>query len=293
MIDVIFNAVKFVVSPEFRSSAASIVEHLRKTPEWEKDFCTLDITIPRRSAEQAVFFRDLAAVKLAALTFRPPTVTAFKTSFTELVGNAFEHGCRGLWPRVNIVIEITVSFAALAVYNSRWRRLDLQRQLERARARLDADPGARRGQGLVLVSKLADELRQDGPRGVKAVFYPAPVEFNVRTFGDLAVIKLNNAESLDNPAAGRRLLDLASNYLTHHIILNFNVVVDPSGGSKLREAFLELKDLTALSAKSLVVYMPNNLGIRVPDAMAAFTWENALRKATRPDLVGRVQESDV
>ena len=143
---------------------------------------------------------------------------------------------------------------------------------------------------MVLVAKLADEFLQLGPRGVKAVFYPTPVEFDVRTNGDLAVISLTNADSLGSPAAGRRLLELASNYLTHHIILNLNVVEEPSGGSVFREAMLELKDLTGLSAKSLVVYMPFKLGISLPESMEAFTWDEALRKASRPDLVGWVHE---
>jgi hypothetical protein len=194
---------------------------------------------------------------------------------------------------VRISLDITRSFTTLAVYNSWWCRFNLDEQLEKSRSSLTANPGRRRGQGLVLVSSRSDEFRQDGPRGVKAVFYPQVVEFDVRTIDDLTIISLKSAKSLGSPAAGKRLLELASKYLSHHIILNFNVVAhasDDESGSTLREAMLQLSDLSGLGAKTLVVYMPLKLGISLPANLGADSWGEALQKVHRPDLVGKINE---
>src|ERR1700676_2790289 len=146
MYDLLLNAAKLAVSEDARKSASALIDLIRRSPEWQRDMCALDAKIEVSHREHAALLADLAATKLSALSFKADAVEAFRTSFSELVANAFEHGC-GDKEAVRISMEISQTYISLTVENPKGNQFDLAACIQRCRSRLKWEPAFRRGRG--------------------------------------------------------------------------------------------------------------------------------------------------
>jgi hypothetical protein len=69
MIEVFINAIKFLVSEDARTAGSSIVDLIRRTPEWQKGIGELEVRVSRDAFETAHLIRDLCVEKLAILEY--------------------------------------------------------------------------------------------------------------------------------------------------------------------------------------------------------------------------------
>lgn len=286
MIDILLNAVKFLVSPNFRSSASAIVELVRNAPEWQKMICQLEIKIPRTHSEQAYLFRDLAVAKMSSLHYQADSITAFRISFLELANNAFEHGCNKDTDKICLTIDLSDTYTALSIMNPKGAQFNFEHCLAESRTRSDSK---RRGHGLELVSQLADTFNQIENRGIKAVFYRFRVEFSINQIGDLTILKLINEHCIDNPSLQRRLLEAATPHFSNDLILDFSVL--DALPTSLRTAILDLKDLYASSSRKVVALMPGTAGseLKLVNTVIAASWRDVFSKLGRPQDQKRVK----
>lgn len=284
MFDLFLNAARFTVSEDVRKSASAILELIRRSPEWQRDICTLEAKVGRSYSEQAALLAGLTISKMEKLEFPIEATESFRTSYSELVSNAFEHACRKNKDDIKIIIDITKEYVALTVMNPRRRKFDVKSALKKSHSLLVTDPTSRRGQGLLLVAELADTFEGTANmEGVKAVFFQERVRLAVNDIDGLTIIRI--VEGLHNPSFKRRLMAVASQYLENDLILDFSYWV---AGSVARFVTLELKDLYEKSGKQVVSLCDPDSEVTLPDAIVATSWKMALRKASRLDLYRKV-----
>src|SRR6476659_6920424 len=94
MIELLLGAVKLALSEDARKSAAGLVDFIRRSPDWQKDICTLEAKVDCDSREHAYLLGGLTADKMASLGYAHDAVSAFAYVYRELTSNAFEHGCK-------------------------------------------------------------------------------------------------------------------------------------------------------------------------------------------------------
>src|SRR6266496_528149 len=94
MIELIIDAVKLIFSEDARKSASGLIDFVRRSPDWQKDICTLEATVDTGSREHAHLLSGLAAEKMKNLKYAARSVADFESVYQELIANAFEHGCK-------------------------------------------------------------------------------------------------------------------------------------------------------------------------------------------------------
>jgi anti-sigma regulatory factor (Ser/Thr protein kinase) len=289
MIDVILNAVKILVSEDARKSASSLIELVRRSPEWQKDMCVLEARVSRSASEQAHLLRYLTVEKMQALEYAEGTVSAFQYCFNEISANAFEHGC-GLDrnARISIVVDITREYVALTVINSRGMKFDLQKSLDQQSAKLSQNPALRRGRGLLTIYESADALiGLENHDGIKAVFYKPVVQLKTHTVGGLTIISLLAGKM--NPSVNRRIMRAAQTSPSDSLIIWLPGVPPTAVLSQMLDLYAIYQQLNKL----MVVLLDRHWGYSfnlnlLPQSMIAHTWEDALQKIGRPDLQKQV-----
>jgi hypothetical protein len=217
MIDILLNAAKLVFSEDARKSVSAVVDFIRRSPEWQKDICSLEAKIERSEKELAALLAGLAADKMQIHKYSDRGIDAFRTSYLELTANAFDYGCgidgsgkdkSGQDKYILVGIDVSSYHIAVRVENARGCDFDLIRTLQERRLELFENPGSYRGRGLLLVEDLADSLEQAGSRSVKAVFYRDRVEFERLNAHDPMILKLTSG--IYNPSLSRRTMSIVS-----------------------------------------------------------------------------------
>jgi anti-sigma regulatory factor (Ser/Thr protein kinase) len=276
MLDLFINAVRFAVSEDVRKSTTAILEMLKKSPEWQQDICTLEASIDRSFAEQSALLSDLTLTKMENLSYSRVNAEQFRFIFTELVKNAFEHGCKFSFQNIKITVHITKPYVALTVLNPRGSNFDLEETVKHKRQALSLNPGLRRGRGLVHVNDIADTFESvDGKRGVKAVIYLDQVGFEVKASSYVTIIKTTSG--LFNPSLGRRLITIATEYLNTNLILDFSNWW--SLNTEVDAVILELKYLYEKAGKNIIALLHRGGSlVTLPDAVVAYSLEEVARK---------------
>ena len=275
MLDIALNAVKVALSDDARKSAASLLEILRRKPEWERDICTLNAKVPKSSREQALLLSELCKAKMVSLKYASATIAAFETSFVEVSNNAFEHACIEPKDVVELTLDITDGFIALKVLDPIGERFDMEKLLIEKRAALRAEPNERRGRGLLLVSELADEFQSiENLRGVKALFYRDRVVIEKIVKDGIAILSVTGG--VHNPSFERRLTSLALAQEDSHLVINFRGLVIGSSGYLV---ILKLKELYEEFGKKVIAWLPTDSAVVLPDEIAAYTsWDEIVER---------------
>ena len=202
--ELLLNAVKVVVSKDARESAASIVDLLRRSPDWEKSIGTIEAKVSVHVRERAQLIGDLVADKLQSLNYQPDSIQAFRNAIEELTANAFEHGITD--PKrqvVRIVVETTPSYVATTVHNPKGSRFALDDALKSAAEHRSGSQNTGRGRGLMLVSRRVDVLEMLGDEAIKALIYRDAVR--LETHQEKAVVVAIVRAGHANPSLPRRI----------------------------------------------------------------------------------------
>jgi hypothetical protein len=307
MIELLLGAVKLVLSEDARKSASGLIDFIRKSPDWQKDICTLEAKVDCDSREHAYLLGGLTADKMTSLAYVPDAVDAFSYVYRELTSNAFEHGCKaGSKDRATIIIDITGHYVSLTVSNPRGTKFDLAALLEQRAAHLKKDSRSKRGRGLVICNEFADTLTAvENGGGVKALFFKPTVVLHVNQLEGLAIIHV--LEGLANPSLRRRIKTLAEQNLDRDLILDlagFSDAPNDEGRHSERRhhpsttvvtGSLELLDRFELAGRKLIVLVPPGpradifrLGIFDPSVLA-FSVEGAAERLGKPQLKAKIE----
>jgi len=216
--ELLLNAVKVAVSKDARESAASVVELLRRSPDWEKAIGTIEARVSIDVRERVQLIEDLVADKLVALSYKPASIAAFRTALTELAANAFEHGIVDAKRAVvRVLVETSPSYVATTVHNPKGSTFQLADALEAAARHRLATSKTGRGRGLVLVSRRVDVVQMVGDDAVKTLVYRDAVEIETHKAGEviIAVVAAGHA----NPSLPRRIRDYLDDHPGEKIVL--------------------------------------------------------------------------
>ena len=282
MFEMILNTAKFAASKDVRQSAASLIEIIRRSPEWQRDIVNLEAKIARTYAEQATLLSGLTISKMKNLGYVDEGITAFEGSFAELVTNAFEHGTRNDQDIVTIIVQITFQYVVLTVLNPKRQKFDPERIMLNNRRELTLNQFQKRGRGLLAVEEWADEIGSvQDKEGVKTIFYKDRVSFEVKKLKeDLVVLRVSSG--LLNPSLKRRLLNQADEYLRYNLILDFRQKLQIT---KVPLIILELNELYSKSTKRIVALVTKeHRTVWLPDSIIANTEEEATRKIYTPRI---------
>ena len=301
MIEVILNAIKVITSEDARKSAASLLNAIVRSPEWQKDVCFLVAKVSPIYREQCVLLADITAKKMSNLGYPENKISAFKNSFNELVRNAFEHGCKSGVDKVTINLDIAESYVSLAVTNPR-RKFDPLTIVRRNKEQLEQNPYHMRGRGLIIIAQNADSFEPfNKGRGVKVVFYKYAAEFIVHTFGDKDLNVIEIRGDIYTPSFMETLLAAIDKIATNLILFfsspeQLEVIVPltlkrrasrerryrgdihSSDGTRI---LLESNQLFMSKGKKVVALLSRrgyDTEGTLPDALVAYSWEEALRK---------------
>ncbi len=279
---------KFLVSKETRETSRTILEAIHKTPEWQRDICTLTLKVDWSSKEITHLIRTLCVEKLSNLGYDVRVVNNFQTSYTELVTNAFEYGCFKIKKEVvEIEVDVTKAYVTLRVKNSKNINFNLNSSLQYATRKLRRDPESLRGRGLLLVNSIADEFKgEEDELTVKAVFYKNYVEIESFEFQNLVVLRLRSG--LFNPSCPRRIEETAI-----RIAANADLILDLS---------LWRAEITTVVVTKVLylkrIYKEKNRKfvsivfkspIDVPESSIVRSWEDALALIGSPSLLPDIQ----
>lgn len=299
MIDLLLNAVKIALSDDTRKNVSALLEFIRKSPDWQRDICSLEAQIDAAFSEHAYLLGGLTADKMRNLGFSVESVTAFEYVYRELSSNAFHHACRpGSKDRVAIIIEVTSHYVSVTVKNPRGRQFDLAKVLKLKRATLRNDQRAPRGRGLLISEEFADSLAatSDG-EGVKAVFYKPAVVLRLNKVRDLAIIHV--IDGLENPSLRRRIKSLTEQCLESDIILDLaKFATAPertTPSSTLISGSLEIREIFETGGRKMVSLVNRRTNARIfslgiiDPSILAFSVDEALEKVGKPDLKSSVE----
>lgn len=301
MFDVLLNAVKIALSDEVRKSTAALLEIIRRSPEWQKEICTVEARIQKTDEEQALLISNLAKNKMADLGYSPETIMDFGTIYVELTRDAYEHGCRKGKGSIKIITHVSPQYIALSVINSSGRRFELEQTVKNAQKILRATPKSPRGRGLLWVSAIADKLTSIGKgTGVKAVVYKSRVVLEEFTIEDVTIITV--LDGVLNPSFRRRLIDTVNQIPRGQLVLNLSNYLTEYGTELITMA-LELESEFRQRQGKVCVLLPQlrSLGIGmlgppivegsegglVPlfDITGSHTWHDALKIIDREELL--------
>src|SRR5262245_37778842 len=204
MFELLLNAATIALSKDARESASSLLELIRRSPDWEKAIGTVEARISSDVRERVQLVEDLIAEKLKGLSYRPESIAAFRTATTEFADNAFEHGVvNAKRAAIKIVIETSLTYVSTTVHNPKGSEFDLERGLASAAASRIESRHAARGRGLVLVCRRADVVQMAGSEAIKALVYRDAVD--IKTLEIQSVVVAIGMAGHANPSLPRRI----------------------------------------------------------------------------------------
>ncbi|MGH7774991.1 MAG: ATP-binding protein [Candidatus Binatia bacterium] len=274
-----------LVSKDARDAGASLLNLVENSREWKKDICTLALRIDSSNREQAELVRELCAHKLRTLKYPNSVIDAFEGIYVELIPNAFEHGLMDRWltkGKIEIETEITNSYVALIVRNSKGVRFDFEKACETQYRLLTDNPQSRRGRGLLTVKGLADGLSaQENGRTIKAVLYRDCVKIDFFEFEKLVVFSL--VSGIYNPSLPSRLAFHVRHFPGYDIILDFSRF--RRRGSEVHAEVISLRErLAKANQRVVVICHPENIALSF-DVDDVGGWHEALERLDRLDLL--------
>lgn len=293
MFELVLNALKFAVSADARNAAASIVDAIKGSPQWDTDNWSLEARIDQSAKENSEILRSLIEEKLKLNNFCDNAIFAFRLCFQELIKNAFEHGCSEIAPVVVIKLQITGSFIQFTIENEGGLAVDLEKILAEKRTLLDEDKTQERGRGLLIVDKLADGLKIRGASATVAI-YADRVEIDVIHIKDMVVLNVKGGHF--NPSLNRRFSETASKYYGRPMLINFSRY-DQYGlpQSALISCVLRISKSNYESGHSLVICadlaVSTFLREFIPNDLIVDNLEDALDKLNYLDMLDTVQRS--
>ena len=288
--ELLINAVKVATSKDAREDAASLIEFLRRSPDWEKSIGTIEARISADVRERVQLIEDLVADKLKSLEYRPVSIEAFRTSIAELAANAFEHGVSSSRRElIKIVVETSPTYVATTVHNPKSSKFRLESALELATERRVKSHNTGRGRGLALVSRRVDVVQMVGEEAIKTLVYHDAVE--IATHKEEAVLVAVLTAGHSNPSLARRI----RGYLDEHIGKKIVLCLDPRdfdvyrrkiedrsdrGVPKTEMVYLVLSDVQKRNAKNPDICIVGQRDMRdlLPEVAAARTIEAAIVK---------------
>jgi anti-sigma regulatory factor (Ser/Thr protein kinase) len=299
MIELILDAVKLVFSEDARKSASGLIDFIRRSPDWQKDICTLEATVDADSSEHAHLLGGLTAEKMLNLKYGNRSVADFESVYRELTTNAFDHGCRQKrHGKVSIRLETTAHYVSLTIRNPRGCEFDLSEQLKLQRARLRDNPGSDCGRGLLMCEELADSLVGLKERdGVKAIFYASPVEIKINMIDDLTVLHVLNG--IENPAVARKIGSLVEKCVGRDLLLDLtrfakNTLAMPDT-AMIRTSIQLRKTFEQAGRRMVVMVSPRaddrifSLGLFDPSVICS-SLDEALQRLGRPGLQAKTEK---
>jgi anti-sigma regulatory factor (Ser/Thr protein kinase) len=288
MIELLLNTVKLLAAKETREASSSMLEMIRKTPEWQRDICTLTLRVDSSNKELTHLIRTLCVEKLANLNYDSGIVNNFQTSYIELVANAFEHGCsKNKEDPVEIETDITKAYVTLRVKNAKNARWNFSSTFQSAVTKLENYPKSPRGRGLALVNWIADEFEgQEDNQTVKAVFYKDCVELETFEFQSFTFLRLKSG--LFNPSCSRRIekLALSKLHLHHNLILDLSLWKHV-GPTIIQTMILHLENVYENQGRKFIVVASQ---IDVPGASMAHSWQEALGLIDSSNLLSEMEK---
>jgi anti-sigma regulatory factor (Ser/Thr protein kinase) len=290
MFELFVNAAKFAVSDDVRKSTSAILDLIRRSPEWERDICTLEAKIVPPFSEQAALLSHLTVSKMTKLGYSSERIEAFKITYFELVSNAFEHGCHSTKDSIRIISDITAAYVSLTVLNPKGHKFDAKRIVEESSFLLEENPFSLTGRGLLVSYKSADSFQSiNGNEGVKAVFFEDAVLFKIDVLDELTIIEI--IDGLYNPSFERRLITTASNYLQNNLVLDFSKWIGNIHSSVGHRVVLKLNALYAKSGKRIVALLPPlESEVILPDSVVAYSWSEALARISKQNLLVKIKD---
>ena len=218
MFELLLNAVKIALSSNARESASTIIDFLIRSPDWQKEICTIEARVPIEECERISLVEDIIANKMALLSYANSSVASFRFIFGELTHNAFNHGAKNSKEKiVRIVVDISPTYIAVSVYNPRGIPVDLARWIEKGAKQLKDSEMLGGGRGLVAVKRLADVTEAIGSEGIKSIIYQDLVKITSKVKEDCVIISPSGGRS--NPSYGERVIDYITSLGERKIIL--------------------------------------------------------------------------
>lgn len=324
MYELIINAIKIATSRDARESASSLIQLAKRSPEWKKDICTIEAKIRKSDREQATLLAELVESKLSNLGYRNATIDDFEVVFDELTSNGFEHGCKVSRSVIQLVIDVSGTYVALTVLNPSRSKFDFDKAIKKAGTNVKRDSLALRGEGLRLVTELADTFEAARENnGAKAVLYRGRVVLKTILHDDVAIISVTNPDSLFNPSLERRVLASLGELKGKNVVLDFSTFKFSEGDvintrrkkrrrrgkitTRRRRLVLRAYRVHAADLPKLPKFrraarkattclvalfdMKQNErpGLNLPPELVASSWAEALEKIGRPELLPKVQ----
>lgn len=255
--------------------------------------------IQRTSPEKLLLLRRAISSKLLTTGFTRHVIADFEFCFGELTDNGIEHGCKSDEDAIQVEAEVNDVYVTLSVTNLSGIQFDVNQLIDQQRAKLTADPLARRGRGLMAVSELADSINNINNRaGVKFVLYAEPVRFQVCKLDGVTIIEV--ASGLTNPAINSRMSDEVDKHTSGSLILHVprrDPMIEDAAehsrhGTKAITHWVDLFTTFKDSRRKLAVYIATGdageLVLIYPSNFVASSWPDALRLIGREDLIEQV-----
>lgn len=285
MIELLLNAIRLAISEDARKSASSLIDLIRKSPEWERSTCVLEARITPDSREQANLLGTLTLSKMDTLRYSREARNSFEAAYGELVNNAFEHGCKGFRPSIRIVLEISQAYVAVTVVNTGGNKINLHELLKRQAGRENLKP---RGRGLQLVAQLSDQFDNvEKNEGLKAVFFIDRCDFRAVELGaDVVLIKVIGG--IHNPSFSRRLLTEVMHFEGTSVVLDFTRF---EAGTRAYNTVLQLSEIFSQSKRQIVALLSRVPDISLPGALIAHSCPEAAAKIGKSSIENQLSEA--
>lgn len=222
MFELLLNAITIALSKDTREGISTIVDLLRRSPDWQKEICTIEARISFEVRERIDLLEDIISEKLESLEYQIISIQAFRTAIHELATNAFEHGrSQRLHSPIRIIVDITPTYVAVSVINPKGSKIKLSEALSSGMKYLKKSGKMGRGRGLLTVCRSAVVVMPIGNEGVKALVYRDVVEINDMIIDNIPVVMIENGHS--NPSLGRRLIDHLEEGNYSHVVVCFDL----------------------------------------------------------------------
>lgn len=151
----VLNFLKFVTDPNAKNTLADILRVVSRTQKnWKKDIKSVKAEFNGNESYTLSVFVNSLLDDFAVVGLSKNKISDFKIVFSELINNAFEHGCRHS-EKCKIVVQCVYSrwFIHLQVSDS-GKGFDLEKTLEKLQQQTDSNPTQSK-HGLQVVKNIA------------------------------------------------------------------------------------------------------------------------------------------